>query len=298
MVKSGQGPVEELGARRDFSPTRAAVLQMTSGPEVEANLASARNLLERARVEGASLAVLPENFAIMGHRDADKLEVAEPPGEGRIQAFLGHCARELGLWIIGGTIPLRVDADPKRVAAASLVFDEGGRCVARYDKIHLFDVDIPGRDEHYRESATVVPGSQPTVVSTPIGRIGMTVCYDVRFPELFRVLQAQGAEILSVPSAFTAPTGKAHWELLTRARAVENLCYVLAPAQSGIHPNGRETWGDSLIVDPWGQVLSRVTHSGPGLAVAEIDRTLQRELRERFPALSHRRFSVAPPAAS
>jgi Predicted amidohydrolase len=278
---------------------------MTSAPEVEANLAMARSLLERARAEGATLAALPENFAIMGHKETDKVEVAELPGEGPIQAFLGRCARELGLWIIGGTIPLRVDNEPHRVAAASLVFDEQGRCVGRYDKIHLFDVaipdrhrpnrDAPQRDERYRESATVAPGNQPSVVATPVGRIGLAVCYDVRFPELFRLLQQQGAEILSLPSAFTAPTGKAHWELLMRARAVENLCYVLAPAQSGIHPNGRETWGDSLIVDPWGQVLARVAEAGPGLAVAEIDRTVQQELRERFPALSHRRFTIAPP---
>lgn len=276
---------------------------MTSAPEVEANLAMARSLLERAHAEGATLAALPENFAIMGRKETDKVEVAETPGEGPIQAFLGHCARELGLWIIGGTIPLRVEAEPERVASASLIFDERGRCVARYDKIHLFDVAIPNREdpdknERYRESATVAPGSEVSVVPTPIGRVGLAVCYDVRFPELFRVLQEQGAEILSLPSAFTAPTGKAHWELLARARAVENLCYVLAPAQSGTHPNGRETWGDSLIVDPWGQVVSRVTDAGPGLAVAEIDRTLQQEVRERFPALSHRRFSIAPPASS
>ncbi|MBM0108397.1 carbon-nitrogen hydrolase family protein [Steroidobacter sp. S1-65] len=280
--------------------SRVAVLQMTSAPEVEANLATARVLLERAHAEGATLAALPENFAIMGRKESDKGAVAENPGEGPIQAFLGHCARELGLWIIGGTIPIRVEAEPQRVASASLVFDERGRCVARYDKIHLFDVDVPDRDgqarnERYRESATVAPGSQPCVVPTPFGSIGMAICYDVRFPELFRVLQQQGAEILSLPSAFTAPTGKAHWELLVRARAVENLCYVLAPAQSGIHPNGRETWGDSLIVDPWGQVVSRVAEAGPGLAVAEIDRTVQQELRARFPALSHRRFSIVPP---
>jgi deaminated glutathione amidase len=165
MIKSGQGPFDESGKRRDFSRPRAAVLQMTSGPDVEANLASARTLLERAHVEGATLAVLPENFAIMGLVDADKLRVAEPPGEGPIQAFLGHCARELGLWIVGGTIPLRVDSEPQRVAAASLVFDERGRCVGRYDKIHLFDVDIPQRNERYRESATVAPGNNATVVS-------------------------------------------------------------------------------------------------------------------------------------
>ena len=157
---------------------------------------------------------------------------------------------------------------------------------------NLFDVDIPGREERYRESATIAPGTEPATVSTPIGKLGLAVCYDVRFPELFRWLQAQGAEVLSLPSAFTAPTGRAHWELLVRARAVENLCYVLAPAQSGMHANGRETWGDSMIVDPWGHVLDRVAAAGPGVAFAEIDRTLQQDLRARFPALSHRKFRI------
>jgi predicted amidohydrolase len=271
----------------------AAVIQMTSSPDVEANLATARGLLERARAQGAELAALPENFAIMGRKESDKIEVGEALGEGPIQAFLGHCARELGMWIVGGTIPIRDAADPGRVAAASLVFDERGRCAARYDKIHLFDVDIPGREERYRESATVVAGAQPMVTTTPLGRLGMAVCYDVRFPELFRLLQDQGAEVFSLPSAFTAPTGRAHWELLVRARAVENLCYVLAPAQSGMHDNGRETYGDSMIADPWGHVIARVAEAGPGLAVAEIDRTLQHELRGRFPALSHRKLQVS-----
>jgi len=277
----------------------AAVIQMTSAPEVEANLAAARGLLERARAQGAVMAALPENFAILGRREADKLAVAEVPGEGPIQAFLGCCARELGLWILAGTVPLRVqEGGPDRVAAASLLFDERGRCVTRYDKIHLFDVEIPERDERYQESATVVPGSELVVVPTPIGRLGLAVCYDVRFPELFRALQAQGAEVFSLPSAFTASTGRAHWNLLVRARAVENLCYLLAPAQSGLHLNGRETWGESMIVDPWGQVLARVQEAGPGLAVAEIDRTLQRDLRRRFPALAHRRLALdAPPPA-
>ena len=275
--------------------THAAVLQMTSTPDVATNLAMARQLLERARADGAVLASLPENFAIMGRNEVDKLAVAEPLGEGPIQSFLGHCARELGLWIIGGTIPLSVADFPDKVAAASLVFDERGRCVARYDKIHLFDVDIPQREERYRESATIAAGSEPVVVSTPIGRVGLAVCYDVRFPELFRVLLAQGAEVLSLPSAFTAPTGRAHWELLLRARAVENLCYVLAPAQSGMHENGRETWGDSMIVDPWGHILGRVAETGPGLAVAPIDRMSLQDLRVRFPSTSHRRFSVTAP---
>jgi deaminated glutathione amidase len=270
-----------------------AALQMTSIANVEANLDVARQLLERARARGAVLAALPENFAIMGRKESEKVAVAEPMGEGPIQAFLGRCARELGLWIIGGTIPLRVEGDPERVAAACLVFDDRGRCVARYDKIHLFDVDLPDRDERYRESATIAAGSKAVVVATPVGRVGLAVCYDVRFPELFRILQAQGAEILSLPSAFTAPTGRAHWELLVRSRAVENLCYLLAPAQSGRHDSGRETWGESMIVDPWGHVLDRVQKAGPGLAVGEIDRTLQQDLRARFPALSHRKFQIS-----
>ncbi len=269
----------------------AAVIQMTSSPDVEANLALARGLLEQARAQGAVLAALPENFAILGRREADKLAVAEAPGEGPIQSFLGRCARELGLWILGGTVPVR-SAQSGKVAAASLLFDDQGRCAARYDKIHLFDVDIPQREERYRESATVAAGGGAVVVATPVGRLGLAVCYDVRFPELFRLLQQRGAEVFSLPSAFTAPTGRAHWELLVRARAVENLCFMLAPAQSGLHLNGRETWGDSMIVDPWGHVLARVEEAGPGLAVAEIDRTMQEELRQRFPALAHRRFQV------
>jgi nitrilase len=272
----------------------AAVVQMTSAASVAANLASARNLLEQARAGGAVLAVLPENFSIMGRKETDKLEVAESLGEGPIQSFLAHTARELGMWIIGGTIPIKTQIkdkdEPNRVAAASLVFDERGRFVSRYDKIHLFDVDIPDREERYRESATIAPGEATSVVATPVGHVGLSVCYDMRFPELFRSLQAQGAEVLSVPSAFTAPTGRAHWELLLRARAVENLCYVLAAAQGGQHENGRETYGDSLIVDPWGQILARVAEPGPGVALAEIDLTLQADLRTRFPVLSHRRL--------
>lgn len=271
---------------------KAAVIQLTSGPEVAANLAVARSLLEQARSTGAVIACLPENFALMGQKETDKLEVAEDFGEGPIQSFLSLTARELNLWIIGGTAPIRVPGQPGKVAAASLLFDSEGRCVSRYDKIHLFDVDIPGREEKYRESATIAAGGAPTVVSTPVGRLGMAVCYDVRFPELFRLMQSQGAEVLSLPSAFTAPTGKAHWEVLLRARAVENLCYVLASAQGGSHANGRETYGDSMIVDPWGQVLARVATQGPGLAIAEIDHTVQQELRGRFPALNHRRIAI------
>jgi predicted amidohydrolase len=174
-----------------------------------------------------------------------------------------------------------------RVAAASLVYNAQGECVARYDKIHLFDVDVPGRAERYRESANMAPGKAAQMVDTPVGRVGLAVCYDMRFPELFRQMSASGAQLFSVPSAFTAPTGRAHWETLLRARAIENLCYVIAPAQSGIHPNGRETYGDSLIVDYWGRVLARRPR-GTGCVVAEVDLKRQAEVRESFPALSHR----------
>lgn len=270
--------------------SRAAAIQMTSGADVAANLASARTLLEAARARGAEVAALPENFALMGRSDADKLAIAEALDDGPIQAFLAQTARELGMWIIAGTIPLQSQDPAARVSAACLVFDAHGARVARYDKIHLFDVDVADRQGRYRESATIVPGQQPVIVDTPIGRVGLAVCYDVRFPELFRLLLGQGAEVLCLPSAFTVPTGRAHWNLLVRARAVENLCYLLAPAQAGMHDNGRETWGETLIVDPWGEVLEQVAQPMPGVAVAQIDRTLQKELRARFPALAHRRL--------
>lgn len=270
--------------------TRAAVIQMTSAADVAANLQSVRALLRSAREAGAVLAVLPENFALMGLAEGDKLTVAETPGSGPIQECLSDCARELDLWIIGGTMPMRIPDEPGKVAAASLVFDARGECVGRYDKIHLFDVDLPQREERYRESATIARGESAVVLETPLGQLGMTVCYDVRFPELFRELQGRGAQLFSVPAAFTVPTGQAHWDLLLRARAVENLCYVLAPAQSGRHQNGRETWGRSMIVDPWGEVLACIAAEGPGVAVAEIDLMHQEQLRQRFPALSHRRL--------
>jgi predicted amidohydrolase len=265
---------------------KAAALQMTSGPDVEANLAAARLLLEEAQAADARLAVLPENFAFMGIHDADKLAVGESLGSGPIQDFLAATARRLGLWVIAGTIPIRVAGDA-RVAAASLVYDDQGERVARYDKIHLFDVELPERAESYRESANMAPGRTPAVVDTPIGRVGLAVCYDVRFPELFRNLSAQGAQVFVLPSAFTAPTGRAHWETLLRARAIENLCYLIAPAQSGFHANGRETYGDSMIVDYWGRILGRLPR-GSGCVSAEIDLPRQAQVRKSFPALLHR----------
>ena len=269
---------------------KVAALQMTSGFEVAANLAQAEGLLEEAARRGARLAALPENFSFLGLRDADKRAVAEADGAGPVQDFLAATARRMKLWIVGGTTPLRSGAHG-RVAAASLVYDADGARVARYDKIHLFDVDIPGRAETYRESANVAPGAKAVVVDTPVGRLGLSVCYDVRFPELYRQLSGAGAQLLSVPSAFTAPTGRAHWETLLRARAIENLCYVIAPAQSGIHPNGRETYGDSMIVDYWGRVLQRVPR-GRGCAVAEVDLARQTSVRESFPALNHRTLAT------
>ena len=265
---------------------KAAALQMTSGPDVQANLAEARLLLEEAHAADARLAVLPENFAFMGIHDADKLAVGESLGGGPIQDFLAATAQRLGLWVIAGTIPLRVAGDA-RVAAASLVYNAQGERVARYDKIHLFDVELPERAESYRESANMAPGKTPALIDTPIGRVGLAVCYDVRFPELFRNLSAQGAEVFVLPSAFTAPTGRAHWETLLRARAIENLCHLIAPAQSGFHANGRETYGDSMIVDYWGRILGRLPR-GRGCVSADIDLVRQAQVRKSFPALLHR----------
>jgi deaminated glutathione amidase len=265
---------------------KLAAIQMTSGPDVAANLDAARRHLEEATAAQARLAVLPENFAFMGLADVDKRRIAEPAGEGPIQDFLAQSARRLGLWIIGGTVPLKLP-DEERVAAACLVYDTDGRVAGRYDKMHLFDVSIPGRRENYRESANIAPGKTVNVVDTCIGKVGLTVCYDVRFPELYRQLSLEGAQIFTVPSAFTAATGRAHWEALLRARAIENLCYVIAPAQSGFHENGRETYGDTLVVDYWGEVLSRLPR-GQGCIVCELDLERQAETRARFPALAHR----------
>jgi deaminated glutathione amidase len=267
---------------------RLAAVQMSSGGDVAANLRAAAFALEQARAQQADVAVLPENFALMGAHERDKLAVAEADGQGPIQDFLAQTARALRLWIVAGTVPLRT-ANPERVAAACLVFDARGTRVARYDKIHLFDVDVPG-GEAYRESATIASGApHPAVVDTPAGPLGLSVCYDLRFPELFRRLVAAGAEILAVPSAFTAQTGAAHWEVLLRARAIENQCYVVAPGQWGAHPNGRRTWGHSLILDPWGRVLAQ-HGDGTGAIVAEAPREALQALRRGFPVLEHRRL--------
>ncbi len=266
--------------------TLAAVIQMTSSADVQHNLRSAHALLSDAARQGAQLAALPENFALMGMSDQDKFAIADADREGPLQHWLAATARELGLWIVAGTLPIRI-AGESRVAAASIVVNAQGERVARYDKIHLFDVDVTDSTRSYRESATIAPGNDVAVVDTPIGRLGLAVCYDVRFPELFRQLSEQGAEVLVLPSAFTVPTGRAHWDVLLRARAIENLSYLLAPAQTGRHANGRETWGHSMIINHWGEVLAcRATE--PGVALADIDLPALHQQRQQFPALGHR----------
>jgi deaminated glutathione amidase len=267
-----------------------AAVQFASGTDVNTNLAQAAALTAEAARQGAKLVVLPENFALMGQHDTDKLRHAEAEGAGPIQDFLARLAAEHGIWLVGGTIPLQ--ASPGKVYAACLVYDELGRRAGRYDKIHLFDVDVPGSSEQYRESATIDPGQRPLVLDTPLGRLGVAVCYDLRFPELFRQMADVGLDLLAVPAAFTAKTGAAHWELLLRARAVENLCHVVASGQGGLHENGRETYGNSMVVDPWGVVLARLG-TEPGVAVAEVDLESQRHKREVFPALAHRRLDSA-----
>ncbi|MGE0581387.1 MAG: carbon-nitrogen hydrolase family protein [Steroidobacteraceae bacterium] len=270
-----------------MNPARVAAIQMTSTADVAENLAQAERLLGEAAGEGAVVAALPENFAFMGAASVEKLAIAETQGAGPIQDFLARTAQRHRLMVVGGTIPLRIEGDARRVAAASLVFDAGGHCVARYDKIHLFDVDLPDATESHRESAHVAPGRQPQVIDTPAGRLGMGVCYDVRFPELFRRLVAEGAEWFVLPSAFTVPTGEAHWETLLRARAIENLAFLAAPAQVGRHAGGRQTYGDTMIVDYWGRILGR-RPAGPGCVVAALDRAAQAQARARFPSLRHR----------
>ncbi len=267
-----------------------AAIQMSSGPQLSANLLEAERLIAEAAGQGAQFAVLPENFALMGNSEQDKLEFRETPGQGPLQDFLSSAAKRYGIWLLGGTIPMASD-EAGKVYAASLLFNPQGEQVARYDKIHLFDVQLPDADEHYHESATIVPGKEVVVADTEFGRVGIAVCYDLRFPEQFRSMQEKGAEIILLPAAFTMRTGKAHWELLLRARAVENLCYVVAAGQGGFHINGRATYGHSMIVDPWGSVIRSCDGSTPGVAVAPIDLDQLHAVRKNFPVLAHRKLA-------
>ena len=266
---------------------KIAVIQMVSSTRLRDNLAAAGRLLAQTAAQGCELAVLPENFCFMGRVDTDKLALREPQGDGTVQAFLAAAAREHGLWLVGGTLPL-VAGDGGHVRSTSFAFSPRGECVARYDKIHLFRFDSSG--EHYDEARTVEPGVTPVAfeLADRAGtrwRIGMSVCYDLRFPELYRELHA---DLLLVPSAFTHVTGQAHWEPLLRARAIENLAYVAAPAQGGLHENGRRTWGHSLVADPWGTVLAERRDEGEGLAMATLDAQHLAQVRRQLPALEHR----------
>ena len=266
---------------------RIAAIQMVSSPEVAHNLARARHWLERAAAQGARLAALPEYFCLLGRRDEDKLAIAESPGEGPIQQMLADAARDLGLWIIGGTLPIRTQ-DPARVRNSCLVYAPDGSPAARYDKLHLFRYDN-GR-ERYDEGRVLEAGAAPVVAEVAGLCVGLSVCYDLRFPELYRAMGAgTPLDLISVPSAFTYTTGQAHWELLLRARAVENIAYLIAPAQGGTHDNGRRTWGHTMIVDPWGEVLGCLPE-GEGLVLAEIETERLARLRAQLPALQHRRL--------
>jgi nitrilase len=255
---------------------------MVSEPEVQANLAVAGELIARAAGEGAQLVALPEYFCILGLRDRDKVDVREADGQGPIQDFLAEAAARNKVWLVGGSVPLEC-ADPNKVKNTCLVFDQAGRRVARYDKIHLFGFDLGA--ERFQESRSIEPGSEVVTVDAPFGRLGLSICYDLRFPEIYRKMGV--VDLILVPSSFTATTGKAHWEMLLRARAVENQAYVLAPAQGGHHKNGRDTHGHSMIIDPWGNVLA-VLASGPGVITAEIDHAEIARVRQSLPALTHR----------
>jgi len=261
---------------------KVAAVQMASGPNVAGNLSEARRLIEKAAEQGARLVVLPEYFPIMGLTETDKVAVRELPGIGVIQTFLSETARKNKVWLVGGSIPL-VANSPNKVLNTCLLFNDRGEQVARYDKIHLFNLVLG--NEQYNEARTIESGNQVIVVDSPFGRIGLAICYDLRFPELFRAMK--DVDIIVLPAAFTETTGKMHWEVLVRARAIENLAYVVAAAQGGYHVSGRETHGHSMIVDPWGRVLDQLAR-GSGVVVAEVNPSYQASLRSSLPALSHR----------
>jgi deaminated glutathione amidase len=265
---------------------KIAAIQMASGPSVAANLSEAERLIEVAANQGAKLVVLPEYFAIMGMKETDKVAVRELEGKGPIQDFLSKIARDHGIWLIGGSVPI-VSNFPNKVRNSCLVYDDKGKQVARYDKIHLFGLDLG--NEHYHEDNTIESGNEIQVVDTPFGKIGLSICYDLRFPELYRAMGE--VNIIVIPAAFTETTGKAHWETLVRARAIENLSYVIAAAQGGYHLSGRETHGNSMIIDPWGVILDRLPR-GSGVVIATMNPQYQASLRKSLPALKHRTIKV------
>jgi deaminated glutathione amidase len=261
---------------------KVAAIQMASGPNVAANLDEAERLIDMAVAQGAKLVALPEYFPVMGIKETDKVAVCEAVGKGPIQRFLANQAKKHKVWLVGGSIPLEASV-PHKVRNSCLVYDDKGKVVARYDKIHLFNLDLG--NEHYHEQETIEPGKSIVTVDTPFGKLGLSICYDLRFPELFRAMG--DVDIIVLPSAFTDTTGKAHWETLVRARAIENLAYVIAPAQGGYHLSGRETHGNSMIVDPWGVILDRLPR-GSGIVIAGVNPAYQASLRKSLPALQHR----------
>jgi nitrilase len=263
---------------------KIAAIQMISGPEVAPNLETAARLIGAAAARGARLVALPEYFPLIGASDAARLAAREQPGVGPLQDFLAGMAQRHGIWLVGGSIPLAGRA-PGKLLNSCLVFDDRGQQVARYDKIHLFG--FTKGTEHYDEAATIEPGEKVVAVDTPVGRIGLAICYDLRFPELFRALGP--IDLLVLPAAFTETTGRAHWDMLLRARAVENQCYVLASAQGGLHPTGRMTHGNSMIIDPWGDIVARMD-KGEGVVTAELDPSRIAEVRSSLPALAHRKL--------
>ena len=265
---------------------KLAAIQMISSPDVGDNLRTASRLVAQAAAAGADFVLLPEYFCLMGRRDDDKLAHAEAPGQGPIQDALAELASRHRLWLAGGTLPLRTP-DPARVRNAQLVVGPDGRAAARYDKLHLFAFD--NGTERYDEGRVLEAGAEPVVVNAGPWRVGLSICYDLRFPELYRAMMQPPCDLLCVPAAFTYTTGQAHWELLLRARAVENQCYVLAAAQGGVHPNGRRTWGHSLVVDPWGEVLA-LQAEGEGVVMADMTRERIEQVRTQLPALAHRRL--------
>ncbi len=267
---------------------KIAALQMVATPNVAENLAIAADLIANSVADGAELIVLPEDFAIMGMKDGDRVAVAEQDGNGPIQEFLQTQAVNNNCWLVAGSLPIKCD-DEHRTHSACLVYDNQGKRKARYDKIHLFDVQVADNRGSYQESKYTIPGREPVVVETPVGKLGLAICYDLRFPELFRKLTESGAEILIIAAAFTEVTGRAHWETLLRARAIENLSYVVASAQGGTHVNGRQTFGHSMIIEPWGEIQNCLFY-GTGVVIGEIDLARQQEMREKFPVLQHRRW--------
>jgi nitrilase len=283
-LKTTKAKLSNLESNKDM--VKVAAIQMASGPYVAANLSEAERLIEIAANQGARLVVLPEYFAIMGLKETDKVAVREEEGKGPIQSFLAKMAKKHKIWLVGGSIPL-VSNFPNKVRNSCLVFDDKGQLAARYDKIHLFGLDLG--NEHYHEEKTIESGDAIKVVDTPFGRIGLSICYDLRFPELYRAMK--DVNIIVVPAAFTDTTGRAHWETLIRARAIENLSYVIASAQGGYHLSGRETHGNSMIVDPWGVILDRLPR-GSGVVIATINPQYQASLRNSLPALKHRTISA------